>query len=259
MTGTSDPDVDVRRVERLQSRGDDTDWLAARTRELMANHDLKWPQAWRMADRELFTITGRTAPKWTTSTWLRVVLGLAAVSTVVLFVSALAIGEDPDAAQARVDLISELDMTVSPLSIPGNWEIEGAGAAGFLGGIAYRASPDLSSSGTWMIVSVTQVDASEGASTSEELFWQAIDRVVAEGSGRTVHEPIEASASGLPGYLFEVSGLTGYKTGQELGAYVAVFFGAEYTYEVIIQFELSDRDDMSVLYRGTLADLSRDN
>ena len=53
-----------------------------------------------------------------------------------------------------------------------------------------------------------------------------------------------------------MSGLVGERTGQELGAYIAIFFGPEYTYEVMVRFELPDRDDMSVLYRDTVTHLT---
>jgi hypothetical protein len=190
--------------------------------------------------------------QWRMSTNRRVLL------VMLLLVAAIAGGCSDDAeATTPVDrLVSELDVAVSSVSTPAGWEVEILDQTADTGGFAYRASSDLSSSGTWMLISVTPFRVSEEGESPEDSFWHFVERVAAEGSAQFAQEPIATSASGLNGYSYELSGFAGEKTGQELGGYLAVFFGPEYTYEVFIQFELADRDDMSVLFRDTLAGLT---
>jgi hypothetical protein len=95
------------------------------------------------------------------------------------------------------------------------------------------------------------------AGDSEDAFWEELDKVIEAAPGAAlVEDPLPTSLSGVPGYLFEISGLVGNKTGQELGAYWAVFFGPEYTYVVAMQFELPDQEDMNLQWRNTLTQLT---
>ena len=157
--------------------------------------------------------------------------------------------EESIAIAARYeDLRMELDRAVASVAIPTEWEVQYAGGYSNTPSVGYTLSPDLSSSGTRMHIWV--------ADYSEDAFWEELDEVVeAEPGATVVEDPLPTSMSGVPGYLFEVSGLEGNKTGQPLGAYWAVFFGPEYTYVVVMQFERSDQDDMSTLWRNTLTQL----
>jgi hypothetical protein len=157
------------------------------------------------------------------------------------------------AAAQHEDLLSELDRVVSMVSTPAGWEVKMIDNRN--GGLAYRVSSDLSR-GTWMLISVAPFAMSEEGESPEDSFWRFVERVAAEGSAEFVQEPIATSASGLNGYWYELSGFAGETTGQELGGYLAIFFGPEYTYEVFVQFELSDQDDMLVLFQDTLAGLT---
>lgn len=153
-------------------------------------------------------------------------------------------------------LLSELDRAVSMVSIPAEWEVGAVGTSIYSDRVGYRASPDLLSSGTWILITVSPAAGSDGGDSSEDEFWQAIANPEQTTGGQLVDEPLTTTLSGVEGYLYEVSGITGEKTGQELGGYVAIFFGPGYTYEVMVQFELPDRDDMGVLYRDTVARLT---
>jgi hypothetical protein len=161
--------------------------------------------------------------------------------------------EDSDASEETADVASMLDVAVSSLSIPTGWESEIVPME--YGVIGHRSSPDLSSSGTWMTVLVLPQPVSEDGESPEDRFWRYIDQV-ADGPMEFAHEPVPTNADGLTGYRYEVSGATGNRTGQELGGYLAIFFGPGYNYEVIAQFELSDRDKMSNLFDDTLAGLT---
>jgi hypothetical protein len=105
-----------------------------------------------------------------------------------------------------------------------------------------------------MTVLVIPQPVSDAGESPEDRFWRYIDHV-AQGELEFAQEPIATSADGLSGYRYEVSGATGKRTGQELGGYLAIFFGPGYNYEVIAQFELSDRDMISNLFDDTLAGL----
>jgi len=179
------------------------------------------------------------------------VVGL--VVTVLMAGCAFVQGEDPDASQRREELASALDVAVSSVLVPEGWESEIVPVVG--GGVGYRFSPDLSSSGTWMLVSVVPQKVSEEGESPDDRFWRFIDQVV-EGPMQFVDEPVATSASGLPGYRYELSGGVGERTGQPLGGFLAIFFGPGYNYEVWVQFELSDRDDMGVLFDDTLSGLT---
>jgi hypothetical protein len=180
-----------------------------------------------------------------------IVVGLAV--TVLTAGCAPPLSEDPDVPEGLVEVSSKLDVAVSSLLIPTGWESELVPVDG--GGIGRRSSPNLSSSGTWLLVSVVPQTVSEDGEVPEDRFWRFIDQV-AEGPMEFVHEPVATSANGLSGYRYELSGATGKKTGQELGGYLAVFFGPGYNYEIVAQFELSDRDKMSNVFDDTLAGLT---
>jgi hypothetical protein len=161
-----------------------------------------------------------------------------------------------DPTQAHAELASALDLAVSSVATPIEWEVEEVPIDSYAGGIGYRSSPDLSSSGTWMIVSVSPAVFSEDGSSPEDRFWRFVEGIEAQGQLEIVGEPTATSSSGLHGFEYELSGGVGDRTGQELGGYLAIFFGPEYTYEVIAQFELPDRDSMGVHFRNTLAHLT---
>jgi len=160
------------------------------------------------------------------------------------------------AAAQHEDLLSALDRAVSMVSIPAEWEVQAVGMSIYSPRVGYKASPDLSSSGTWIQIGVTSAAGSDEGDSSEDAFWRDISGLRQTTGGQLADEPLETTLSGIDGYLYEVSGLVGERTGQELGAYIAIFFGPEYTYEVMVQFELPDRDDMSVLYRNTVTHLT---
>jgi len=168
----------------------------------------------------------------------------------VVFQIATGPSQDSIAATERYErLESVLDRTVSSVPVPAEWEVESWGGYGNAPSMGYTLSPDLSSSGTRMHIWV-----SDG---SEDAFWEELDATIEGETGAAlVEDPLPTSLSGVPGHVFEVSGLVGPKTGQELGAYWAVFFGPEYTYVVMVQFELPDREGMSLLYRNTLTQLT---
>jgi len=157
-----------------------------------------------------------------------------------------------EADQRHADLVSALDRAVSEVTIPAEWDVEFQGSSSYSPSVGYMASSDLASSGTWMLVLVARRDGE----FSRDRFWDSLEQIERERDGAVISEPLPTSLSGVPGYLFEVSGLTGAKTGQELGAYVATFFGPQYTYQVMVQFEMRDRDDMNLLYRNTLIHLT---
>jgi hypothetical protein len=199
---------------------------------------------------------------------------VVAVAIVVAMVGALmAINElgvfEPSAAENAAvladetyeELVSELELTASSVSIPADWEVEFAFPDSVMvnaapGGIGYQASSDLSSSGTWMLISVTPFTALDGGHSPDERFWQFTERHIAGGSESFVQEPVAITVSGLDGYSYEMAGGKGAKTGRELGGFFAILFGDEYTYQVIIQFYVPDRSDMKVLFRDTLAGLA---
>lgn len=147
------------------------------------------------------------------------------------------------------DLNSELDRAVESVPVPPGWEVDYLGGYSSYPSVGYTLSPDLSSSGTRMHIWV--------ADLPEDVFWKELEATVAAEPGAAlVEDPVPTSLSGVPGHLFEISGLIGNKTGQELGAYWATFFGTEYTYVVVMQYELPDRHDMSLLWRQTLTQLN---
>lgn len=158
-------------------------------------------------------------------------------------------------AEQQEDLVSALDRTVSLVSIPVDWEVEASRSSSYPHSVGYRAAPDLSSSGTWILISVAVSEADEGE-TSEDAVWHVIATLEEATGGHLEDGPLATTHSGLDGYLYEVSGLTGDKTGQELGANIAMFFGSEYTYEVVVQYELPDQADMGDLFRTTVSDLT---
>lgn len=164
--------------------------------------------------------------------------------------------ESIEADAQHEDLSSALDRAASTVSILAEWEVVAVGTSIYSDRVGYRASPDLSSGGTWILIAVGPAAGSDEGESAEDEFWETIATIEEEASRELVDEPLPITVSGLEGYLFEVSGLVGEKTGQELGMYVAILFGPEYTYEVVVQFELSDRDDMSVLFHDTLAGLT---
>ncbi|MFC2153625.1 hypothetical protein ACFLQ7_03220 [Actinomycetota bacterium] len=169
-----------------------------------------------------------------------------------LVVYGIASGPSEDSIATAVlyeDLALELDRAVEWVPVPPEWEVDYLRRYSSNPSVGYTLSPDLSSSGTRMHIWV--------ANLPEDAFWKELEATVAAEPGATlVEDPVPTSLSGVPGHLFEISGLVGNKTGQELGAYWAVFFGPEYTYVVVMQYEMPDRDDMSVLWRETLTQLS---
>jgi hypothetical protein len=182
-----------------------------------------------------------------------VVLVGGALAGFIVFAVASGHQDSIEAGQRRDELVATLERTVSSVSVPSEWEVQFLGASPDSPSVGFMASPDLSSSGTWIVIVV----APNEGEYSEDGYWQALDASLDHENGETlVDEPRSTSLSGVNGYLFELSSLRGAKTGQELGAYVAVFFGPEYTYQVMVQFEVSDRDDMSALYRNIVTHLS---
>ena len=169
-----------------------------------------------------------------------------------LVVYGIARGPSEDSIATAVlyeDLALELDRAVEWVPVPPEWEVDYLRRYSSNPSVGYTLSPDLSSSGTRMHIWV--------ADLPEDAFWRELEATISAKSGAALVEaPVPTSLSGVPGHLFEVSGLVGNKTGQELGAYWAVFFGPEYTYVVVTQYELPDRDDMSLVWRETLTQLS---
>jgi hypothetical protein len=199
---------------------------------------------------------------------------LVAVVIVVLLVGSItAMNEfgafEPSAAEnaavltdeAYEELVSELELTVSSVPTPTGWEAKLLSPDSVVlnaapGGVGYKASSDLSSSGTWLLISVTPSTVWNGGESAEDRFWQFLERHIGSGSEGFVQEPVAVTVSGIDGYRYEMSGGKGAKTGRELGGFFAILFGDEYTYQVIIQFYVPDRSDMKVLFRDTLAGLS---
>lgn len=199
---------------------------------------------------------------------------LVAVAIVVVMVGAFtAMNEfgvfEPSAADNTVvstdeeyeELVVELDMATSSVSIPAGWEAEFSFPDSVIlnaapGGIGYKASSDLSSSGTWMLITATPTAMLDGDDSPEDRFWQFTERHLASGSEALVQEPVAIDVSGLDGYSYELSGGKGAKTGQELGGFFAILFGNKYTYQVIIQFYIPDRNEMKVLFQETLSGLT---
>lgn len=189
--------------------------------------------------------------------WLRIVVVVVVVGGLVSnagLAIATAPKRDAEAAQRHEDLTSALESAVSSVTIPTDWETESLGTSQSVG---LRASPDLSSSGTWMLFTVTTIDTSEEADSPDDRISRTVANLNAEGF-QLVDDSRTTPVSGLSGYEYEVSGITGDRTGQDLGAHIAIFFGPEYTYELTVQFEQSDRDEMSILYRETLVLLNLD-
>jgi hypothetical protein len=184
-----------------------------------------------------------------------VAVGLVGLS---VYQSVSTAGDRAEAAQLHEDLVSALDRSVASVTIPEDWEAQFNGMAPQSREVGLRASSDLGSSGTWLVVSVHASTDPLTGDSAEETFLLDIKRIHDDGIGTLAHEPLPASVSGVPGYLYEISGMTGAKTGQELGAFLAIFFGPDYTYEVMLQFEIPDRDEMSALYRQVLAQLILD-
>jgi hypothetical protein len=147
---------------------------------------------------------------------------------------------------------------VASVTIPEDWEVQFNGMAPQSREVGLRASSDLGSSGTWLVVSVHASTDVQTGDSDEERFLLDIKQIEDDGIGTLAHEPLPTSVSGVPGYLYEISGMTGAKTGQELGALLAIFFGPDYTYEVMLQFEIPDRDEMNALYRQVLVQLTID-
>jgi hypothetical protein len=123
------------------------------------------------------------------------------------------------------------------------------------GGIGYRASSDLSSSGTWILITATPTAMLAGEDSPEDHFWQFTERLPS-GSEALVQEPVAINTSGLNGYSYELSGGKGEKTGRELGGFFAILFGDKYTYQVIIQFYIPDRKEMKALFQEALSCLT---
>lgn len=220
------------------------------------------PLGWWFGRRELRGIAaGLRRPSGRKRARVGYITGIVGTVLSVVVVGVMAVTAPPqesiDAAQREYDeQVSVLDRAVSEVSIPAEWEVSPSNWSSFAGSVGYRASPDLSSSGTWLNLAVAPAAASGEGESSEDAFWQMIATLEGDTGGALVDDPLPATVSGLDGYLYEVSGLLGEKTGQELGAYAAVFFGPAYTYEVMLQFEIADRDEMSVLYRDTVVNLT---
>jgi hypothetical protein len=137
--------------------------------------------------------------------------------------------ESASVTSPKNQLVSALDAAMSSVAIPAEWEIEILDQTADTGGFAYSASSDLSSSGTWILISVAPF-----AGHHEEDFWRFVESFAGEGPTEFAQEPTATSGSGLDGYRYELSGFTCNKTGQQLGGYLAVFFGSEHTYEVFL-------------------------
>jgi hypothetical protein len=165
------------------------------------------------------------------------------------------------ADEAYEALESELELTAASVSIPADWEAEFTVPDSWIrtavpGSIGVKASPDLSSSGTWMLLLVAPNAMSEGGDSPEERFWSHIEMFDANETWTFDQEPVAISMSGLDGYSYEISGGKGPKTGRDLGGFLAIFYGSEYTYQIIIQFYIPDRNDMSALFQDTLTGLT---
>ena len=206
----------------------------------------------------------------TMRTNLRVLIALALVSAAVAGGCSDTLGNRPTGATEDVavlpegaveELFAELELVASSVSIPVDWEVEASNPDSVIlnaapGGIGYKASSDLSSSGTWMLITATPTALLEGADSAEDLFWLFTERHLAGRSEGLVQKPVAISTSGLDGYSYELSGGKGAKTGQELGGFFAILFGDKYTYQVIIQFYIPDRNEMKVLFQETLSGLT---
>jgi hypothetical protein len=189
--------------------------------------------------------------------WLRigvVVVVVGGMVSLVGYAVATAPARNAEAEHRHEGLASALETAVSAVMISTDWETEPFDTSRSVG---LRTSPDLSSSGTWMLFTVTTRDVSEEGESPEDRMSRTTANLTAAGN-QIVDELRTASVSGVPGYEYEVSGITGDRTGQDLGAHIAIFFGPEYTYELTVQFELSDRDEASILYRETLFALNLD-
>jgi hypothetical protein len=159
------------------------------------------------------------------------------------------------------ELVAELDTATSSVPIPEGWEVEFAFPDSVIlnaapGGIGYRASSDLSSSGTWILITATPTAMLAGEDSPEDRFWQFAERHLPSGSEALVQEPVAINTSGLDGFSYELSGGKGEKTGRELGGFFAILFGDEYTYQVIIQFYIPDRKEMKALFQEALSGLT---
>ena len=113
------------------------------------------PLGWWFGRRELRGIAaGVRRPSGRTKARVGYITGIVGTVLSVAFVAVMAATapsqESIDAAQREYDeQVSALDRAVSEVSIPAEWEIEWSGGS-FARSMGYRASPDLSSSGTWM-------------------------------------------------------------------------------------------------------------
>jgi hypothetical protein len=158
------------------------------------------------------------------------------------------------------ELVAELDTATSSVPIPEGWEVEFAFPDSVIlnaapGGIGYKASSDLSSSGTWILITATPTAMLAGEDSPEDHFLQFTERLPS-GSEALVQEPVAINTSGLNGYSYELSGGKGEKTGREVGGFFAILFGDKYTYQVIIQFYIPDRKEMKVLFQEALSGLT---
>jgi hypothetical protein len=173
------------------------------------------------------------------------ILGIAAA----IIVTPLASQHAEQQAQQQTQLQAELDELAQNVQIPPGWEVE-IRTRTRPDGRAYRASPDLSDSGTWLIISIT-------IGNQEDEFGQFVNEV--ETSDRHPDDIIThetTTRDGYNGHLYEVTGMAGRTTGQPLGAYGARYYGPQRTYEVLAQYEIPDKDTVGDIWTRAVPNLT---
>ena len=176
------------------------------------------------------------------------VLGIAAA----IIVTPLANQRAEQQAQLQTQLQTELDELTQNVEVPPEWEVQivtqtNPDARG------YKASPDLSSGGTWVLITIANTNPQETE------FWQSMDAIGKTGqhaNAQLVNRPTPTTKNGHNGYLYEVTDMTGRTTGQPLGVYGAIYFGPQRTYEVLAQYEIQDKDNVGDIWTRAVLNLT---
>lgn len=172
------------------------------------------------------------------------ILGIAAA----IIVTPLASQHAEQQAEQQAQLQTELDELTQNVKVPPGWEIEPI--TGTYGTRGYRASPNLQDSGTWIIVSVADINR-------ENEFEQFVNQVeTSDQNPNAIITHQTATKDGHNGHLYEVTNIAGRKTGEPLGAYGAMYYGPQRTYEVLAQYEIPDKDTVGDIWTRAVPNLT---
>jgi hypothetical protein len=151
------------------------------------------------------------------------------------------------------ELKDVLHQVTANVPIPSGWTVE-EGEVNF-GGRSSLAIADSSPRNNWLFMSVAPIENLDFPDDPEAALRALLDRHVVSKGGHTVTDPAPTTVSGVDGYLFEVEGLVTSHNIQ-VGAFVAVFYGTQYHYQITAQFNLADRDELNTVWRNALTSVA---